>query len=165
MNSAKFIIGSLAIALSFISTNIAKASGLQPSSVDSKTIAIEVSGGISGYTNTQLTAYLTREMQKTAKSPWHFIAGEPGSLYPNRIQWSFKTLHTVWKGASHMGLGTPAFSESYLQSEAKLYLRDEYQITMVTHPTSDNKKIEQAISEMVGNVNYAFFIENKPGDP
>lgn len=109
MNSAKFIIGSLAIALSFISTNIAKASGLQPSSVDSKTIAIEVSGGISGYTNTQLTAYLTREMQKTAKSPWHFIAGEPGSLYPNRIQWSFKTLHTVWKGASHMGLGTRLF--------------------------------------------------------
>ena len=76
MNTAKSIVGVLTVVLSFVLTDIAKASDLQPFSADSKTIAIEVSGDISGYTKTQLTAYITREMQKLAKSPWHFIAVE-----------------------------------------------------------------------------------------
>ena len=155
-----------AIILSLILPGIAEAATPPSSSLDSNTIAIEVSGNVPGFTQAQLASYLARKMQDENAVSWHFAAERQGEEpTPNRLVWSFKTLRTVWKGGSHKGFSSPTYVETYLRTEVKLYLKGAYQMTMDTHPSVSSGPDDKALSEMVHNVSHALFVQNKPDIP
>ena len=126
-------------------------------------IVVEVSGNVPGFTQEQLTNYLTRKMQVDTPTSWHLIEGKSGNEQaPNRVVWSFKTLKEVWKGGTHSGFPSPDYSVTYLRAEVKLYLSGVYQMTMDAHPSVGSGTDDEALSEMVHNISHALFIENKP---
>jgi hypothetical protein len=153
-----------AIILSFVLTGFAEAA--TPSSFDSGTVVIEVSGKVPGFTQEQLAVYLARKMQEETAAHWHFAAGEPGVEHAsNRVVWSFKTLRKVWEGGVHNGFPAPTNSVTYLRAEVKLYLKGAYQMTMDTHPSVGSGADDKALSEMVHDATHALFVENKPDMP
>jgi hypothetical protein len=126
-------------------------------------VAIEVSGAVPGFTKASLEALLARDMQTVAGPQWHFAAAEglqAGSA--SRIVWSFKTLREVWKGSSHSGFPSPSHSETYLSTEAKLYLDGVYQMTMSTQPTLYRGTEDDTLAEMSRKVAQAMFIDSRP---
>ncbi len=76
--------------------------------------------------------------------------------------WKFKLLKVVWKGGTHNGFPSPSYSISYLKAEAKLYLNDEYQMTIDTHPSALNGDIDQSIANMAKQVALTFISDSKP---
>lgn len=142
----------------------AEAAQITPSK--SETISIDVTGTIPGFTQAQLTRYLTRKMQAEIPAPWHFIEGKPEDEFaPDRIVWTFSTLRRIWKGGSHNGFPSPQNLEIYLRVEVKLYLRGAYQMTMVSHPSVDSEPDNQTLSTMVHDAAHALFIENNTDEP
>jgi len=132
-------------------------------SIATQDIVVEVSGNVPGFTQEQLTNYLTRKMQVDIPTFWHFVEGKPGNeRAANRVVWSFKTLKEVWKGGTHSGFPSPDYSVTYLRAEVKLYLSGVYQMTLDAHPSVGGGAEDEALSEMVHYISHALFIESKP---
>jgi len=152
------------IVLPVILTGVAAASAAPFPSPDSNTVVVEASGHVPGFTSPQLTAYLARRMREETPLPWQFSAQKPGAASaPNRVVWSFKTLRVEWKPGAHKGFPTPTNSVSYLSAEVKLYLRDIYQVTMLTQPSVSGGVDDAVVAEMVHNVARSLFVQNEPG--
>jgi hypothetical protein len=126
-------------------------------------IAIEVAGTVPGFTKPALEELLARRMQETAGPHWRFAAAEGlEASAASRVVWSFKTLREVWKGGSHSGFPSPSHAETFLSTEAKLYLDGVYQMTMSTEPTLYRGAEDGALADMTRKVAQAMFVENKP---
>lgn len=149
----------IAVFLSFLG-----AAGAAAAAADTHTVAILVSGEVPGFTPPQLSAYLAQKMQEEVAAPWHFVADAPVGA-ANRVVWSFKILRKIWKGGSHEGFPSPAYSISYLRAEVKLYLNGNYQMTMDTHPSVLSGPDDKALSDMVHDAAHALFIENRTDAP
>lgn len=126
-----------------------------------ETVEIDVSGAVPGFSQAELAAYLAKEMQLSAGTSWRFTAGPAAATAPNRIVWSFKSLREVWKGAFHSGFPSRSHSETYLSTEAKLYLNGAYQMTMSTEPTVLGGTSDATLAGMVQHVAQAMFVENR----
>ncbi len=162
MQMAKLFFTS-ALTLSSALANLAEADTPATATTESRTIMVDVSGKVPGFTQDQLSAFLARKMQEETSSSWHFVEGKPGEeAYPNRVVWSFKSLRKVWEGGTHNGFPAPTNSVTYLRAEVKLYLKGSYQMTMDTHPSVGSGADDKALSEMVHSAAHALFIENKP---
>jgi len=125
-------------------------------------VAIEVSGAVPGFSKPELEALLAQQMQQAAGPGWRFAAAEgleAGDA--SRIVWSFKTLREVWKGGSHNGFPSPSHAETYLSTEAKLYLDGVYQMTMSTEPTLYRGAEDSTLTEMSRKVAKAMFVDNR----
>ena len=134
MNVIK-ILRSVAIFLAAILSHVATAATL-PSAADSKTVVVEASGVVPGFTSAQLNAYLAGRMREETPAPWQFSFRKQGAARaPNRVVWAFKSLRVAWKPGAHKGFPSPTNSVTYLSAEVKLYLKDTYQMTMITQPT------------------------------
>jgi hypothetical protein len=154
------------IVFSFALTGAAKAETSPPSTLESNTIMIEVSGKVPGFTQAQLSAYLARKMQGEISSTWHFVEGKQGDEdFSNRVVWSFKSLRKVWEGGTHNGFPAPTHSVTYLRAEVKLYLKGAFQMTMDTHPSVGSGADDKALTEMVHNAAQGMFVMNKPDMP
>lgn len=155
-----------ACALPLMLSSVTDAATRPGSSVDANTVVVEASGNVPGFTPTQLVTYLARRMQEENADSWQFSTGKPGAApAPNRVVWSFKTLRVVWKGGAHRGFSSQENSVSYLSAEVKLYLRSDYQMMMVTHPSLSGGFDDKALSQMVHDVAHVLFVENKPDLP
>lgn len=152
------------IILPVILTDAATAAAALSPSPDSNTVVVEASGNVPGFTPAQLTTYLARRMHEETPSPWQFSARRPGGASaPNRVVWSFKALHVEWKPGAHKGFPAPTNSVTYLSAEVKLYLKDKYQMTMITQPSVSGGSDDAAVAEMVHNVAHSLFVQNEPG--
>ena len=161
MHTVKIFLASVIIFSSAL-IGASKAETFPEATPASNTIMFEVLGTVPGYTHTQLSIYLAQKMQEETHGAWHFEAGKLGdSSYPNRVVWSFKKLRMIWKGGSHSGFPAPPNLVTYLRAEVKLYFKGVYQMTMDTHPTVDSGTDDTTLAEMVHNVAYAMFVENK----
>jgi hypothetical protein len=150
--------------LAVILTDIGAAAAAPSLSPDSNTVVVEASGNAPGFTSAQLTTYLVRRMHEETPPPWQFSARKPGAASaPNRVVWSFKSLHVEWKPGAHKGFPTPTNSVTYLSAEVKLYLKDIYQITMITQPSVSGGPDDAAVEDMVHNVAHSLFVQNEPG--
>jgi hypothetical protein len=135
------------------------ASGIQ----ESETFAIEVSGQVPGFTQAQLSAYLTRKLQEENLAPWRFVEGVSGSEnFPNRVVWLFKSLRKETKSRGFMGSPGQTSSITYIKAEVKLYIKGAYQMTMDTHPSVSDGVDDKELSDMVHNAAHVLFVENKP---
>lgn len=134
-----------------------------PSAADSTTFVVEVSGSVPGFTPGQLNAYLARRMREETGAPWQFSPRKQGTaLAANRVVWAFKSLRVDWKPGAHKGFPSPTNSVTYLSAEVKLYLKDTYQMTMITQPTISGGSEDDALAEMAHNVAHALFVANEP---
>jgi len=125
-------------------------------------VTIEVAGEVPGFSHEELAAYLARAMQQSAGPTWRFAAAKDGAApAANRVVWSFKTLREVWKGSFHSGFPSPSHSETYLSTEAKLYLDGVYQMTMSTQPTVLGGSGDVTLTDMTRKVARAMFVENR----
>jgi hypothetical protein len=127
-----------------------------------------VSGQVPGFSQEQLTGFLVEKMQQESPPPWHFVAGKAGAKTagqnigewaPNRVVWQFKTLRKVWGGSAHNGFPAPSHAVTYLRAEAKLYLKDDYQMTVDTHPSVGGADSREALSDIVHDVARALFAD------
>jgi len=152
------------VAFALIRADIAKAETPPASSIEPNTVEIVVSGEIPGFTQAQLADYLTKRTQEEIGTPWHFVAEDSGdALAPNRLVWSFKTLRVVWKGGSHMGFPSPSYSETSLSAEVKLYLKGNYQTTILdTNPLVSSEFEDKSLNKMVHYVTHELSVENTP---
>ncbi len=151
------------IILPVILTDVAAAAAAPSPSPDSNTVVVEASGNVPGFTSAQLTTYLARRMHEETPPPWQFSARKPGAASaPNRVVWSFKALRVEWKPGAHKGFPTPTNSVTYLSAEVKLYLKDIYQMTMITQPSVSGGSDDAAVAEMVHNVAHSLFVQNEP---
>jgi hypothetical protein len=66
---------------------------------------------------------------------------------------------------SHRGFPSPANSVRYLSAEVKLYLKNNYQMTILRQPTVSGGIDHSALSEMAHNVAHGLFVEHKPDTP
>jgi hypothetical protein len=143
--------------------NFASADASASEGQESETVAIEVSGQVPGFTQTQLSAYLARKLQEENLLPWRFAEGVSGSEnFPNRVVWLFKTLRKVTKSRGFMGAPGQTNSITYIKAEVKLYIKGAYQMTMDTHPSVSYGDDDKVLSDMVHNAAHVLFIENKP---
>lgn len=144
-------------------TDVAAAAAAPSPSPASSTVVVEASGNVPGFTSAQLTAYLARRMHEETPPPWQFSARNSGAASaPNRVVWSFKTLHVEWKPGAHKGFPTPTNSVTYLSAEVKLYLKDLYQMTMITQPSVSGGSGDAAVADMVHDVAHSLFVQNEP---
>jgi hypothetical protein len=155
-----------ALILPFGLTYVAAATMPASSPPDSNTLVVEASGNVPGFTQTQLATYLAQIMHEETAAPWQFSPRDTGATpAPNRLVWMFKTLRVDWSGGSHRGFPSPANSVRYLSAEVKLYLKNTYQMTMLTQPTVGGGIDHKALSEMAHNVARGLLVENKPDTP
>jgi hypothetical protein len=155
-----------AIVLSYTFTNFAEAALPRSPSLDSKAVTVEAKGHVPGFAEVDLPAYIVRQMHEEVPGPWQFSVGSSGAApAPNRVLWSFKILHTEWKGASHRGFTSPPNSASYLSAEVELYLHNSYQMTMIVQPSIIGGPDDRVLSEAVRNVAHVLFIENRRDAP
>jgi len=134
-----------------------------PALAEPAPIVIEASGAVPGFTKPALETLLAQQMRQAAGAQWRFAAAEGlESGASSRIVWSFKTLREVWKGSSHSGFPSPSHAETYLSTEAKLYLDGVYQMTMSTEPTLYTGTEDSVLAEMSRKVARAMFVDNKP---
>ncbi len=130
-----------------------------PGSWGADEIVIEINGHVPGFSQAQLSQFLVRKLQEDTASHWHFsAANQVEHEFPNRLVWSFKTIDHVWKGGSHMGFSSPPRSETYLRSEVKLYLNNDYQMTLDMHPSMMSGGDRNELSEMASKVAHAMFV-------
>ena len=159
--SKVFLITSILLVL--ISPNFASADTTASGGREAETFVIEVSGQVPGFTQGQLSAYLTRKLQEENLVPWHFVEGMAGSEnFPNRVVWLFKSLRKVTKSRGFMGSPGETNSITYIKAEVKLYINGAYQMTMDTHPSVSNGADDKVLSDMVHNAAHVLFVENKP---
>jgi hypothetical protein len=152
------------IILPVILTDVAAAAAAPSPAPDSNTVVVETSGNVPGFRSAQLTTYLARRMHEETPPPWQFSVRKPeAASAPNRVVWSFKALHVDWKPGAHKGFPTPTNSVTYLSAEVKLYLKDIYQMTMITQPSVSGGSDDAAVAEMVHNVAHSLFVQNEPG--
>lgn len=155
-----------AIIFSFIPACIAQTETSASPASDSGTVVVVTSGSVPGFTSAELSAYLARRMHEQATAPWQFAAATPATQSaPNRMVWSFRNLRVVWKGATHRGFASPENSESYLSVEVKLYMKNDYQLTTVAHPSVRGGPDDKALSAMVEEVAHAMFAANGTSPP
>jgi len=154
-----------AIVFSCVLTNVAQAA--PPStSLESETVVVETSGHVPGFTQRQLAVFLALKMHEETAAPWQFSAGQSGMVEaPNRVLWSFKTLRVEWKGGSHKGFPSPTQSVTHISAEVKLYLKNIYQMTMLTQPSVTGGSEDRVLSEMVHKVSHTLFVANQPDMP
>jgi len=161
MNMTK-ILRAMTILLAPLLSQVAAAAATIPSVADSHAV-VEASGTVPGFTSGQLNAYLARRMQEEAVAPWQFSPRKQGSApAPNRVVWAFKSLRVDWKPGAHKGFPSPTNSVTYLSAEVKLYLKDTYQMTMITQPTVSGGSDDDVLAEMVHKVAHTLFVENEP---
>lgn len=131
-----------------------------PGHTSGKTIHVEASGDVPGFTQSELAKYLALQMQKSNATDWRFLPnGTASSL--NRIVWKFKLLNILWKGGTHNGFPSPSYSISYLKAEATLYLDGEYQMAIDMHPTVLSGDDGQSIADMARQAAHTFFADSK----
>jgi len=148
--------------LAFVLTSVAEAATPRAPSVDSDTVVVEASGTVPGFTQAQLADYLADRMQEETAAAWHFTGEKPGAAPAlNRVVWSFETLRVEWKPGSHRGFPSPGNSVSRVSAEAKLYLNNDYQMTMITQPSISGGYDDKALAEIAHRVARALFVENK----
>ncbi len=99
-------------------------------------VTVEVNGAVPEFADPQQVAAFLADKMAGAAPSWHFVAPEPGAAPPkNRVVWQFKTLKIKWGGGAHNGFPQPVASRSYLNAEVRLYLNDQYQLTMLSQST------------------------------
>ena len=159
--SKLFLLSSVIFIL--ILPNFASADTIASAGQEADTFVIEVTGLVPGFTQPQLSAYLTRKLQEENLGPWRFVEGGAASEnFPNRVVWTFKSLRKVMKSRGFMGSPGETNSITYIKAEVKLYIKGAYQMTMDTHPSVSNGADDKVLSDMVQNAAHVLFVENKP---
>jgi hypothetical protein len=108
------------------------------------TVSVEIDGSLPGFTNDQLSAYVSQQMAASHITSWHFEPGPSGSAASaqpaNRIVWHFKLLPFAGGGVRYIG---PALSKARdmfgvgraVGIDAKIYLNGQYQATTFDQAT------------------------------
>jgi hypothetical protein len=108
------------------------------------TVSVEIDGSLPGFTNDQLSAYISQQMAASHVTSWHFepgpaaaaTAGQPA----NRIVWHFKQLPFAGGGVRYIGPALSRAREVFgvgraVGIDAKIYLDGQYQATTFDQAT------------------------------
>jgi hypothetical protein len=102
------------------------------------TVSVEIDGSLPGFTNDQLSSYVSQQMAASHITSWHFERGPTAAATTdqpaNRIVWHFKQLPFAGGGVRYIG---PALSKARdvfgvgraVGIDAKIYLNGQYQAT------------------------------------
>lgn len=129
-------------------------------------VFVEVTGNVPGFSDSrELADFLAKHMQGTAPS-WHFVAASPEKTPPaNRVEWNFTLLKRTWGGGTHKGFPLPIFTRSYLNIVAKLYLNNQYQVTILNQPTAVDGPRDAGLAAAVAEVTQDFIAYNRIDKP
>lgn len=108
------------------------------------TVSVEIDGSLPGFTNDQLSAYVSQQMAASHITSWHFEPG-PAAMTAegqpaNRIVWHFKQLPFAGGGVRYIGPAVSKAREVFgvgraVGIDAKIYLNGQYQATTFDQAT------------------------------
>jgi hypothetical protein len=124
------------------------------------TISVEVEGSVPGFTNDQLSAYVSQQMADAHLTAWHFapaVSATETSPPPNRVVWHFKTLPYAGGTVRYIG---PALSKARdlfgvgrpIGVDAKMFLNGQYQSTSFDQATIKGGPHDAGLSDVIKKV-------------
>jgi hypothetical protein len=126
------------------------------------TVSVEIDGLLPGFTNDELSAYVSQQMTASHITSWHFEPGSdpagPITAQPaNRIVWHFKQLPYAGGGIRYIGPATSKAKEVFgvgraVSIDAKIYLNGQFQATTFDQVTIRGGPHDSALSAVIQKV-------------
>jgi hypothetical protein len=164
VSKSKSFVNCLSVATALVLAIMPMTSHAQ--SLDSKlrqtplTVSVEVEGAIPGFTNDQLSAYVSQQMADAHLTAWRFAPVVPATETnppPNRVVWHFKTLPFAGGAVRYIG---PALSKARdlfgvgrpIGVDAKIFLNGQYQSTSFDQATIKGGPHDAGLSDIIKKV-------------